>query len=206
MLVVGGMGVSADAGYVLSLSGPATAMPGENIIVTATLVSDAEDQHVSSIWDAVVDGPRPLVYNGYLLGGNVLYDTGSPDDFSVPKARPENISTPEVELGTFLAPVDIVPSLAPQPGANAHLEAITRSGMTFGSGTLATLNLTVPAGAQLGELFTITPVPDTFGTADFGTIDTTSGGPYRFTVVPEPVTLALLALGGLFSARRRFSA
>jgi len=197
MFIVGAMGVSANAGYVLSLSGPSQAAPGETIFVLANLASNAEDTHDSMNWDAVFAGPRSLLYNGYSLASNVQYQVGSPDDFSVPKGA--------LDTGVVTPSVPVILSTAPQPGVNLHIEAITRSGMTFGSGLIAAMSLTVPADAQLLEEFSITPVPDTFANG-FDTIDTASGGAYRFVVVPEPMTLALLGLGGLFAARRRFAA
>ena len=172
----------------LSLTGPATVAPGETFELTAVLTSDANDVIDSMIFDVLFNGPRPLIYSGYVLAGNVEYQTGSLDDFSVPKGA--------LDTGRFATPPLITDGLAPQAGANVHIEAITRPGVTFSSGVLATLNLTMPANAELGEAFDVAPVPDTFGCGDFDCTPWQSGGPIRINVIPEPGTFALVALGG----------
>lgn len=175
----------ASAGYVLSMSGPATVDAGSTVTVNAVLTGSGP--HDSMIFDVGVSGPRPLAYNGYQLAGNVQYQTGSPDDFSVPKGA--------LDTG----------ALAQLAFNGAHFEAITRSGMTFDTGTVASMTLAIPAAAQPGEVFVFDPRPDTFALG-FDIVPTTAGDSLRLTVVPEPATLALLGLGGLLAARRRFLA
>jgi hypothetical protein len=84
-----------------------------------------------------------------------------------------------------------------------HIEAVTRVGQTFGSGTLAIMDLGVPHGTPPGERYTVEIIPDTFALG-LEVVETVSGGPFQFFVnVPEPGTLAFLVLGGVWLTRQK---
>lgn len=177
---------SVNAGwYVLSINGPATVEPGQRFPITAE-VSGTTGVFDSMIFDVRVVDPRSLTYNGYLLDP-IAFQTGSADDFSIPKgALNTGILTPPQLLGS------------------AHFEAITRPGpppLTFGVGTLVTLDLTMPLNARAGEAYWVEGIADTFGWCDFGGC-LKFGPPLRFMVVPEPMTFIFLALGALLESRR----
>jgi hypothetical protein len=195
-LALAAAAVPADAGgYVLSLNGPATVDRGEQFHVDAVLSGPPIID--SMIMTIGVAGPRSLIYNGYQLGGNVQFQTGGPDDFSRPKGATD---TGLLALNPLLTN-DLYP-LTPSR-ADAYFDATTRPGSTFNQGTIVSMTLTMPTDAVLNETFDFTVFHDTLGFEGATFFEPIVGGPLRVMVVPEPVTLALLGLGGIFAARRR---
>lgn len=151
--------------------------------------------HDSAIFNVNFTGPRSLLYNRYLWHV-VAYQTGSVDDFSIPKGA----------LDTGILPVEtpiVNGTYAPTPAvADVHFEAITRGGQTFGVGTLVTLTLKAPDNATPGELYTIGPAADEFALLG-NVVPVLNGSSLGVVIVPEPATLVLFGLGGLAAFRRR---
>jgi len=182
--------VPANADYVLNMTAPAQANPGQTVQVSALLAGvGPHDSFLLDVGIASSAGAPNLVYLGYLLD-LTAYQTGGADDFSVPKGA--------VDTGRL-------PAATPAP-VNVHLEAVTRSGQVFTTGTLATIDFVIPAGAAPGQVYTFQPLADTFANG-LDIVPTTNGDTATITVVPEPATLLLLGIGGMAAARRRlFSA
>jgi len=188
----------ANAGYVLSITGPPeqNVQSGRQFQLSAVLTSDANDRHDSMIFDVRFSGPVDLVYRRYFLDP-VAYQTGGADDFSVPEWDPNIDYYPTYTICASRPCVSDYTQI--------HFEAVTRPGQTFGSGTLVTMSFKVPVGTPelWSEPYTVEVIPDTFARG-FEVVETVSGGPFLFFVdVPEPGTLALLVLGGVWMARQR---
>jgi len=191
LLLVCGAHPANAGGYILSINGPGTVEPGEQFQISAVLGGAGVKD--SLIFDVGFTGPRSIIYNGYLLDP-VAYQTGGPNDFSIPKgALDTGILTPPRLITNNLY-------LTSSLRADVHFEAITRDGMDFGLGTLVTLDLTMPIDAQPGEEFTIQGFPGTFCIGC--ETDWDVGPPLHITVVPEPTTLVLLAFGFCMAIRR----
>lgn len=117
-----------------------------------------------------------LTHAGLTFNGYTLgapFVTGSPDDFSIPS------------IGSYSA---FTPANDP----------------FFLQGTLITLDLTVPAGASPTDTFVVSAEHVAAGGfVNAGDFLVASEGGALTVRVPEPATLAMLAFGGFFAARRR---
>ena len=202
-LAVDAVAVPANAGFVLSLSGPSTVTPGQSFEVSANMTASNGAADMFDIFAATVavSGPRPLSYTGYVFNPAEIA-TGGAEDNSHPKGA----------AGTGnLGPVDSTNGLyAVTPAiADVQLEGLTLSNPDgssnpfVGSGNFATLRLQMPSGAQPGEVYNLTPGVEFFNLG-FDEVSVQPGSGLRVSVVPEPATLLLLGLGGLAIVRRRF--
>jgi len=202
-LAVVAIAVPANAGYVLSLSGPSTVTPGQSFEVSANMtasdpVNDKFDIHA---WTVAVNGPRSLIYNGYLLNP-AAFITGGAEDNSHPKGAPNTGDLAGLLITNSLYAA--TPSIA-----DVQFEGLTRSNPDgtsipfVGSGNLLTMRLKMPDDAQLQEVYNLGAGIQAFNLG-FDDVSVQAGSPLSISVVPEPATLVLLGLGGLAAVRRRF--
>lgn len=213
LALVFGVGValassSARADYVVSVveSGGGSALvvlPGDTVDLGVSLVSNAGDIHDSMVLDVVFSEPG-LLYNSYLLDP-VAYNTGDLwiTDYSVPNMNPDPLHAALLLVAPHAINADSY--LAPgNPGLlDIHFEAGTKvAGTTFGEGMLLTFVLEVPTGYPMGPVL-IDAAPVLFGLTPFDEICGVPGQTFTLEVIPEPATLALLALGGVAVLRRR---
>jgi len=216
-LILAAAAVPANAGgYLLSIEGNGSlypdgngalpqwgVAPGATFQVDAVLTGDilGLTSHDAAIFDVSFTGPRNLTYNKYLWNP-IAYNTGGADDYSIPEVDPITGLFPAGVKPIIDNDLYVPPGSNPPVRADVHFEAVTRPGQTFGSGTIVTLTLKMPADAQIGEKFLIEPFPDAF-LLGFNTVPTDVGSSLGVIVVPEPTTLILLGLGGMAAIRRR---
>lgn len=169
----------AHASYVISVVDSATgessvaASPGESVNLSVVLTSDAEDVLDSNAFEVVFSSDG-LLYESFAWD-SAGFDTGSVNDFSIPGINdlPQIVTADSYLAG---APGDV----------DIHFEAVTRPGSEFGSGTLVSFELTIPADHPSGNVL-IEVVPEIFGLG-FSTIDTVAAEAFRLTVGSEPTT------------------
>ena len=151
----------------------ASVAQGGSITLELDLTTDGSDTNTSAIFE-VGFSKNGLTYSDY--DWQSPYVTGSGDDWSDP---PGGAITGNLYFENFLPDPDV---------------------WSATSATLLTLTLGVPGGFELGDVI-ITTIPDTF---DDGTRSIpTTGGAFTLTVIPEPASMVLMALGGLALIRRR---
>ena len=188
----------AGGGYIITPVsgglGSATVNPGDAIDLDIHLTSDAADEHTSAIFSLVFSKPG-LVYEGYAW--TAPYSNGTDDDDSKPLAGilPQTLDSDTLTgLGYPADTVDVELSNATNGGT------VPPAG--FGTGTVATVTLRVPADySPVPDTITIGVDPDTLADG-FNTVDTTPGPAFELTILPEPASIALLAVGGLAMALR----
>ena len=211
---------SAYAGYDMTLSGPASVMPGDTFDLQANMTRDADEAiDTFDFWlmfdyglgetDTAAGGVQ---YNGYSFGldsqGATIFEAGvAAEDASTPFLAnlPQMINRDLVTINMQNAP-DVW-------AIDLRLQGISRvvGGDTqlWDEGTLVSLNLEIP-GTYLDEFpqgtLDIRILPVAFTAPDRAVVDVRIGDPLSIKVVPEPATLALLGLGGVFALRRRRTA
>ena len=150
------------------------------------LTSDASDQHDSIAFDAVFsDGG--LTYNSYAWGGSHSLRFA---DGSIPVLEDLAVTISDSTYEAAGSPVDV------------HFENFTTTPFTVG--TVVSMSITVPSGFDFGPdektVVSLMIVGIRDGTDD---VPVTSGG--DFTIIPEPATLMLIAVGVPLLLRRKRS-
>lgn len=187
---------NARADYLMTLVDSSTGLssvdvlPGANTSVDLILTSDAGDVHDSNGF-FVTASRGDLLLNSWAWS-STEFNTGSPDDFTVMSGQPGS-------GGALLAAL-------PLPINNdVNFAALTHtSGVTFGTGTLISFELGVPASFAVPQTITLNVIPDQFFDSNTFMFPVgIAGAPFDLNVTPEPATLMLLGLGGLAVMRRR---
>jgi hypothetical protein len=180
------------ADYLLTpLSGGANSLTvqwGASFTLELELTSNANDQHNSAITEVLFTEPG-LVYESYTWGApytdDPLYDDSTPGFTVLPTV---------IDADAFIDPLN--PTLIDIELSNVVI------GSTFGTGTLATLTLSVPDNfGFVGSIF-IVAQPDTFANG-FDEIRTTGGPLFELEIIPEPAGMLLLLLGLVAQRRSR---
>ena len=169
----------------------------ETFDLDIVLDSNASDEHISAILQVVFSAPG-LSYQSYEW--HAPYTNQTDDDDSTPfwTAVPTLLTADSFSGGEPDA-VDLELSNATDGGGG--------SPPTFGTGTLVTLTLLVPADYAGPEAVTISAEPDEFFAGVQGGslvyVDADSGPSFELTIIPEPASIGLLIAGGLLALRRR---
>lgn len=182
---------AAHADYVVTpLAGGVSAVDlqwGDSLTIDLVLSSDAGDVHDSAIVQLIFTAPG-LVYESYAWAAP--YTSAPPLDDSTPILA----DLPAVlDVDSFYDPVS--PTLVDLELSNVLI------GATFGSGTLVSLDFTVPADFGFEGTLYVAATPDTLAHG-FDEIPTAAGTPLTLNIIPEPATLLAL-LAGVFLSRRR---
>lgn len=178
--------ISATAGG----SSSALVAPGQTITVEVNLTSDTSDVHNSAIF-RVVFSHAGLRYLGYSWANPYL--NGTIDDDS----KPLNGGLPLLLDASTLSGVGY-----PEDIVDVELSNVLPVGPNFGSGTIALLQLEVPADFTGASDIEIAVVPDQIA-LNGDDLPTSSGGVLTL-IIPSPASaLGLAGVGCLASARRR---
>ena len=175
---------AAVADYVMDVVGSSTngsglsedsLYPGDSFVADVVLGSDPASQFDSfGMW--VTFDVLGLKYDDYTLGASA-FNTRDANDFS-----------------------DVITTSI---GGDPYFSSVSRDGEVFVDGSLVALNLTIPNDPNLvGTVYTIGTEVDFFNDTWYDVV-VASGGSLAVTVIPEPMTLALLGIGGVFAIRRR---
>jgi hypothetical protein len=185
------MTTAANAGYMVSVVETGTGLqqaellPGDSLSLDVLLdgVSDGSGQTHDSV-DMVVDFSKAgLILDSYSWT-EPPFVTGGLNDFS----NPDNSALPMAISSLTLS-------------GNTD-----QAGDVFGTGVLATLNLTIPGDWMPTPDSVEVSVADGASLNDFTNFlfpNVSVGSPFTLRIVPEPATLALLGIGGIAVLRRR---
>src|SRR5262249_30976138 len=128
----------------------------------------------------------------------LVYDSYS---WSAPYAANSIFDDSKPLLGSLPVTLDEFTLAGPgYPAGVVDVELSNAAAGLFSQGLLATLSLTVPLNYRGGDQL-VSVVPDPFAHG-FQVIDTTAGAGFQI-IVPAPPALALLAMLGCGTARRR---
>ena len=151
------------------------------------LTSDAVDESFTATFE-VIFSKSGLELKSYAW--TLPYETGGSNDASTPAIG---------SLSAFLSATTYSDASA----VDIELSNALDTGK-FGAGTLLTMEILVPSDFPLGDVtIGVGDSPEFFNANAFGLVPTSPGTDFTLTVIPEPTTLSLLALGGLAMIRRR---
>ena len=172
---------AARADYVMDVvndvgASAAEALPGDSFVADVVVLRDPDGQErFDSFGMWVTFDVLGLEYDNYTLGPSA-FNTHDSNDFS--------------------------DAITATIGGDPYFLAVTRDTEVFTVGSLVALDLTVPSAAAPGTVYTIGTEIDFFNDG-WNDVPLMSRGSFALTVVPEPMTLALLGIGGVFALRRR---
>lgn len=192
------MAASAYGSYTFTpVTGPTqdtsvTVKQGDSFNLDLLLTSNASDTNFASVF-TVQFSKQGLQYNSHTWGAP--YTTDGTDDHS----KPANNLLP-----LLITPSSYVAGSGDTGATDLYFENFLPDPLVFGTGTVLSLNLTVPSNFPTG-LMTITTVPDSVDSFDNGTAIPTTGASFTLnvTAVPEPASMTLLGLGAIALLRRR---